>query len=210
MSDTDDKRMETTESKYEFGGHTLTITLFKYPKLGVASFVWAPGIVLCQYFDDEKINFAGKKIIELGSGTGIVGIMAVLLGGDVTFTDRPYVLQQIERNIADNIPSDSRHRAKVGALMWGTDQENYPADFDIVLGSDIIYSPTQVPGLLKTLTHLCGDNTSIYLCSNFPARVGSENFHKEILPKQFNSEFIHSSKGNHIYKLTKKSPEHGD
>lgn len=36
--------------------------------------------MLCQYFDDEKINFAGKKIIELGSGTGIVGIMAVLLG----------------------------------------------------------------------------------------------------------------------------------
>ncbi|XP_078263210.1 EEF1A lysine methyltransferase 3-like [Rhinoraja longicauda] len=210
MSDTDDKRLDTTKSTYEFGAHTLTITLIKHPSLGVASFVWGPGITLCQYFHDVKMNFTGKKIIELGSGTGIVGILAVLLGGDVTLTDKPHVLQQIEQNIADNIPPHSRHRAKVGTLMWGTDQENYPADFDIVLGSDIIYSPTQVPGLVKTLTHLCGENTIIYLCSNFPARVGSEDFHKEALPKTFNSELIHSIKGNHIYKLTKKSPEDGD
>ncbi|XP_067847943.1 EEF1A lysine methyltransferase 3-like [Heptranchias perlo] len=206
MSSTVKSSLSLEEKKYEFSGHTLNITTFKGASLGVSAYVWGPGLVLCRYFEDEKFNFTGKKVLELGSGTGIVGILAVLLGGDVTMTDRAYVLKQIEYNVSANIPATSRHRSKTRALLWGTDQNNFPTDFDIILGSDIVYSPSQFPGLIQTLLHICNDKTIIYLSSNLDARVGSENFHQEILPKQFNSEVIHTSGGNCIYKVTKKSP----
>ncbi|XP_059843592.1 EEF1A lysine methyltransferase 3-like [Hypanus sabinus] len=206
MSDTDDRKRWWQEKIYEFCGYTLKISMFKDSSLGVSAYVWEPGIELCQHFQNVKMNFFGKRILELGSGTGIVGVLAVLLGGDVTLTDKPDVLKQIEHNVSANIPSHSRHRANIGTLVWGTDQDNYPSDFDIIIGSDIVYSPTQFPNLIKTLQHFCNENTIIYLSSNLEFRVGAVNFHEEILPKKFNSEIIYSNNGNCIYKITKKLP----
>ncbi|XP_069773338.1 EEF1A lysine methyltransferase 3-like isoform X2 [Narcine bancroftii] len=210
MSAIDDKKPWWQEKTFEFSGHTLKMAMFKESSLGVSAYVWEPGVELCQYFHNEKVNFAGKKILELGSGTGIVGILAVLLGGDVTLTDRPRVLKQIEYNVAANIPSHSRHRAKVGTLVWGDDQFNYSTDFEVILGSDIVYSPIHFPALVKTLLHFCSVNTVIYLSSNLNARMGAENFHKEVLPKLFNCELVHSNKGNCIYKVTKECTDNAD
>lgn len=33
---------------------------------------------LCNYFENQKVDFRDKKVIELGAGTGIVGILAAL------------------------------------------------------------------------------------------------------------------------------------
>ncbi|XP_051869198.1 EEF1A lysine methyltransferase 3-like [Pristis pectinata] len=196
--------MSLEEKDYQFGGHTVKISLFKESFLGVSAYVWGPGLALCQYFEAEKFNFTGKKLLELGSGSGIVGILATLLGGDVTLTDKPHVLKQIEYNVSANIPLGSRHRIKISSLVWGTDQKNYPNDFDFILGSDIVYSPIQFPFLLQTLQDLCSSNTVIYLSSDMKYREGSVKFHEELVPEQFNSEVIHRNGSNCIYKVTKK------
>ncbi|XP_067894313.1 EEF1A lysine methyltransferase 3-like [Heterodontus francisci] len=210
MSSTMDSNpsLELEEKNYEFSGHPLKITMFKGAYLGVSAFVWEPGLVLCRYFESEKMNFTGKKVLELGSGTGIVGILAVLLGGNVTLTDRPCVLKQIEHNVAANIPVISRHRSEIRALAWGDDQNNFPSDFDFILGSDIVYNPSQFQNLFQTLLHLCSEKTTVYMSSNVAAREGCVNFHEDILPKQFNSKVIHTSRNNYIYKMTKKDPRH--
>ncbi|XP_078089375.1 EEF1A lysine methyltransferase 3-like [Mustelus asterias] len=197
---------ELEEKSYEFSGHHLKISMFKGAYLGVSAFIWEPGLVLCRYFENENIDFIGKKVLELGSGTGIVGILAVLLGGNVTLTDRPYVLKQIEYNVLANVPLTSRHRSNICALAWGDDQNNFSNDFDFILGSDIVYNPTQFQGLLQTLLHLCSEKTTVYMSSNVTAREGSVNFHEHLLPRQFNSELLHTSGSNFIYKLTKKVP----
>eukprot|EP00061_Rhincodon_typus_P016145 g44200.t1 len=56
--------------------HTSTLTPSLLPR---NSDMVPLGLVLCRYFENEKIDFTGKKVLELGSGTGIVGILAVLL-----------------------------------------------------------------------------------------------------------------------------------
>ncbi|XP_048456432.1 EEF1A lysine methyltransferase 3-like [Rhincodon typus] len=198
--------LDLEEKNYDFGEHSLKISTFKGAYLGVSAFVWEPGLVLCRYFENEKIDFTGKKVLELGSGTGIVGILAVLLGGDVTLTDRSYVLNQIEYNVQANVPASSRHRSSIRALSWGDDQGNFPTDFDYILGSDIVYNPSQFSGLLQTLLYLCTDKTIVYMSSNLAAREGAINFHDDLLPKQFNSEILHTSGSNCIYKLTRKHP----
>lgn len=37
-------------------------------------------VVLCMYLELGKVDIKGKKVIELGAGTGLVGIVAALLG----------------------------------------------------------------------------------------------------------------------------------
>ncbi|XP_038646275.1 EEF1A lysine methyltransferase 3-like [Scyliorhinus canicula] len=208
MTSLADRRLpaELEEADYEFSGHNIKITMFKGASLGVSCYVWAPGTVLCRYFEAEKFDFTGKKVIELGSGTGIVGIFVALLGGDVIMTDRHDVVKQIEYNIVANVPPSCRHRAQTRALAWGIDQDTFVADVDVVLGSDIVYNPPQFPGLLKTLRYFCREKTTIYLCSDVKYREGSAQFHDELVPELFHSELIHTSGTNSIFKVTKKVP----
>ncbi|XP_032883674.1 EEF1A lysine methyltransferase 3-like [Amblyraja radiata] len=204
-----DSKMETSklESYYHFCGKGLRITRDLSNNLGISAIIWESGLVLCRYFQQEKIDFLGKKVIELGSGTGIVGILATLLGGDVTLTDQPSVLRQIEFNVATNVPKSNPSRAIVCPLRWGENQSEFPADFDVILGSDIVYSPLHFQGLIQTLRHLSSHTTVIYISSKMREVMGAKEFHEKILPQYFNWEIVHRNeeKEINVYKVTKKN-----
>ncbi|XP_067894307.1 EEF1A lysine methyltransferase 3-like [Heterodontus francisci] len=193
------------EKQFTFCGHLLNIARYFGGNLGFSASIWESAIVLCQYFEQEKINFSGRKVIELGSGTGIVGILAVLLGGDVTMTDQENVLSQIEHNVSTNIPSAARHRSKVCALSWGKDHIKFPTDYDFILGSDIVYTSLAYPLLLKTLLHLSDEPTIIYLASKLRKGNQSITFHEKLLPQHFNCQLVHrvEDKDINVYKIIK-------
>ncbi|XP_067847068.1 EEF1A lysine methyltransferase 3-like [Heptranchias perlo] len=195
------------EKHFEFCGHALNISRFFGVNLGFSASIWEAALVLCQYFEHEKINFSERKVIELGSGTGIVGILAVLLGGDVTMTDQENALNQIEHNVSTNIPSASRHRSKVCALSWGKDHRKFPTDYDFILGSDIVYTSSTYPALLETLLYLANESTIIYLCSKLRKENQSTTFHEEVLPQHFSCQLVHKveDKNINVYKIRKLS-----
>ncbi|XP_070310792.1 EEF1A lysine methyltransferase 3 isoform X2 [Odocoileus virginianus] len=68
------------KSRFCFCGHVLNITENFGSRLGVAARVWDAALSLCNYFESQNVDFRGKKVIELGAGTGIVGILAALQG----------------------------------------------------------------------------------------------------------------------------------
>ncbi|XP_062909309.1 EEF1A lysine methyltransferase 3-like isoform X2 [Mobula hypostoma] len=192
------------ERQFKFCGHTVNIIQQFGCDLAFSASIWEAALVLCQYFEREKIDFSGKKVIELGSGTGIVGILAALLGGEVTMTDKEDVLSQIECNISINIPSDCRHRAKVCALNWGKDHVNFPTNYDFILGSDIVYTSLTYPLLLKTLLHFSKGTAIIYLSTKLRKGNYSIYFHEELLPQYYNCQLVHrvEDKEISVYKLS--------
>ncbi|XP_032883694.1 EEF1A lysine methyltransferase 3-like [Amblyraja radiata] len=194
-----------TYSNFVFSGYNLKIARMVDDTMGVSAYVWEAGIALCRYIEKEDINFTGKKVIELGSGTGTVGILASLLGGEVTMTDKPKILRQIENNIGINIPFACRHRVKVQTLVWGEDHTSFPSDYDYILGSDIVYSSVCYPALVETLRHLANQGTTIYLSSELRARNRSPAFHKEVLPQHFECQVVETVEDKDIvvYKMTK-------
>ncbi|XP_072423042.1 EEF1A lysine methyltransferase 3-like isoform X2 [Chiloscyllium punctatum] len=199
----------TEESSYKFCGHVLKITQNFSASLGVAALVWDAGLALCQYFEKQKMSFCGRKVIELGAGTGIVGILAVLLGGDVTITDLPQALKQIENNVLANIPSSCAHRSRVRALSWGSNHSHFPTDYDFVLGSDIVYLPETYTSLIHTLRHLSAQRATIYLSSKMRREHATVSFYEEILPQHFQCQLLHRNeeKNINLYKITKKEPK---
>ncbi|GCB73085.1 hypothetical protein scyTo_0006614 [Scyliorhinus torazame] len=124
---------------YQTCGFKLEIGVNPSSEQGFGSTVWEAALGLCQYFEEEGIRFSEKKVIELGAGTGIVSILAALLGGNVTITDKPELLNRIERNVSFNIPSSFKPQVKVRALRWGLDNSLFPSDYDYILCSDIMY-----------------------------------------------------------------------
>ncbi|XP_073519362.1 LOW QUALITY PROTEIN: EEF1A lysine methyltransferase 3 [Phyllobates terribilis] len=193
----------TEESGYRFCGRDLRITQHFGANLGVAAPVWDAALYLCTYFEEQKLNFQGKKVIELGAGTGIVGILVSLLGGDVTVTDLPHALPQIRKNVLANVPPD--HIPNVCALSWGIDQVHFPQDYDFVLGADIIYLKETYDLLIQTLLHLSGPQTTILLSSKMRKEHGTMDFFQNLLPQYFNVEIVKRDADDdlNIYRMTR-------
>ncbi|XP_062077964.1 uncharacterized protein LOC133782646 [Humulus lupulus] len=134
------------------------------------SVMWDSGIVLGKFLehavDSGMLNLHGKKIVELGSGCGLVGCIAALLGGQVILTDLPDRLRLLKKNVQVNLDHGNvRGSATVIELIWGDDPDTQVIEPspDFVLGSDVIYSEGAVSDLLETLQQLCGSNTTIIL-----------------------------------------------
>ena len=60
-------------------------------------------------------HFKGKKVLELGAGTGVVGIVLGLLGAQVTLTDQAQLLPLLKENIELN---KVQHHVTVKELNW--------------------------------------------------------------------------------------------
>ncbi|XP_063803691.1 protein N-lysine methyltransferase METTL21D [Pseudophryne corroboree] len=132
----------------------------------VGCVVWDAAIVLSKFLErrecTEPGSLRGRSALELGSGTGIVGIMAATLGADVTVTD----LEELQELMKSNIDSNSHLitgscQAKV--LKWGEVSDSFPT-LDYILMADCIYYEESLKPLLKTLKDLAGHETCIFCC----------------------------------------------
>lgn len=100
-----------------------------------AGAVWRGGEQLAEWLFSMPEAVAGKRVLELGSGTGIAGLAAVLAGAAfVTLTDRH--VEQATANVRLN-PSLAAH-VRVRSLQWGATSADDEA-VDLVLGADLVY-----------------------------------------------------------------------
>ncbi|XP_044890331.1 protein N-lysine methyltransferase METTL21A isoform X3 [Felis catus] len=63
---------------FSFANHTIRIRQ-DWRQLGVAAVVWDAAVVLSAYLEMGAVELRGRRAVELGAGTGLVGIVAALL-----------------------------------------------------------------------------------------------------------------------------------
>ncbi|KAL1265167.1 hypothetical protein QQF64_003194 [Cirrhinus molitorella] len=196
----------STDNTYRVHGLNITIHQDYSANLGVAASVWDSALHLCQFFESMSLDLSGMRIIELGGGTGLVGIVAARLGAHVMITDLPFAISQIERNIALNTPLSGwpSDAPVVSVLSWGLDHCRFTSSWDFVLGADIVYMPETFPLLLDTLVHLCRDGAVVYLASTMRREQGAQDFYDSVLPQMFNVELMQRDPESNvnIYKAT--------
>ena len=174
------------ERTFEFAGKTLTV-FQNWNDVGVAAVIWDAAIVLGRYLEKTATRLQGKKVIELGAGTGFAGIVASLLGGDVTITDRKMALNTTRMNVEGNL-GKNQNRVAIKELEWGQNVSSFSPPFDFVLGADIVYIEDTFSDLLKTLQDLC-DETSIVLLS-CKIRYDRDKRFFELLSQSFSHQTI--------------------
>ncbi len=109
---------------------------------GVA--LWPAAIALAHELLARAESICGARILELGAGTGLPGIVAASLGGRVTQTDRDaLVLGVCRRNGARNGVPPIAYRL-VEWADWD-DRERY----DWIIGADILYGAAAHPALRR-------------------------------------------------------------
>lgn len=134
--------------KLEQQPHALNAT-----RVGVGACVWEGELFLAAYLAHlPNHRYIGQRVIELGSGPGLAGILLAKLGAKVLVSDIKKVLPLIERNLViNNVALNQKKGAASGTaeaveLEWGApgyrDKVNLLASsepIDWILAADCCY-----------------------------------------------------------------------
>ncbi|XVF17892.1 hypothetical protein REPUB_Repub10bG0164000 [Reevesia pubescens] len=153
-----------------------TVVIRQLPSEGLSFQLWPAATTLVTLLDNHRChpskspltttltavskgnnnNDRKLKILELGSGTGLVGIAAAItLGANVTVTDLPHVIPNLQFNVDANavMVAEKGGNVNVAPLRWGEDDDVkvIGREFDLVLASDVVYHDHLFEPLIKTL-----------------------------------------------------------
>mmetsp|Transcript_2869 Transcript_2869/g.6861 ORF Transcript_2869/g.6861 Transcript_2869/m.6861 type:complete len:323 (+) Transcript_2869:54-1022(+) len=120
--------------------------------------VWGAGLALARHLARHPSQ-SGQKVVELGAGCGLPGMVLARQGSRVTLTDVPWLLQLIEYNISANFSVDDPCRPRVAPLRWGNqedmaDLQQVAGRPDLVIGADLVYRHQDFNALLQTIESL--------------------------------------------------------
>ena len=145
--------------------------------------LWFSSIALGEYLAEQKIVEPGMKVIELGCGLGLSGIVASKMGGDVTFTDYdPNALIFAKKSWELNDASP----AKFEIMDWNDPNPDFKAD--LVLGADVAYGPDFGNLLMKTFDVVCKPGGLILLTD--PMRSFAKEFYNNFETSIYEASLI--------------------
>jgi predicted nicotinamide N-methyase len=126
---------------YEDEEHFFRELMSRLP-YGVA--LWPAAIALAHEVASRADAFRGTRVLELGAGTGLPGIVAASLGGQVVQTDRHDLALSVCRRNGERNGVETIEYRLADWTAW-----NDAGRYEWILGSDILYSETMHPYLRR-------------------------------------------------------------
>ena len=106
-------------------GLDVPIIILECPDHGIPGKVWDGGLILSEYLSQHPEIVRGKRCLEVGAGTGVVGITVACLGcAHVELTDLPEHVPVLEANIQMN--REAIDAARAGRLCIFFLKKNWP------------------------------------------------------------------------------------
>lgn len=147
--------------------------------------VWLSSLALATLLSYLGICGPGVRVIELGAGTGYLGLVLALSGAKVLLTDVPDQIGLLESNVESNIAHLERAggSVRVASLDWGMapSDDVITKTFDVVVGSECLYEDEHVEQILKTVKTLmdkCSAKCFYYAMQL--DRMGSDRYFSEL------------------------------
>jgi predicted nicotinamide N-methyase len=109
---------------------------------GVA--LWPSAIALAHEVATRAGSFRNRRVLELGAGTGLPGIVAASLGGRVVQTDRDELAMLLCRRNGERSGAAAIEYHLADWTSW-----NDAGQYDWILGADILYGEVLHPDLRR-------------------------------------------------------------
>ena len=151
------------------------------PSINIADFL--------HHYDSRGIKDERLKILELGAGTGLVGLAASgLFAADIHLTDLPVILPNLQHNIEQNasLVESTGSTITAGVLDWSkiTTVQDEEEKYDVIFAADSLYAPEHSGWVVRTVGKYLrkGDKSRVFVelplrpASSYPSdfRTGME------------------------------------
>lgn len=178
-------RIPTTSDSFNLSIHEPALT---GDDLGLKT--WAASYMLSKRLHKfELINPRASsriQVLELGSGTGLVGLAMAALGADVILTDLPSIRENLARNANDNAATIEQNggSTRTGTLDWTQPAscdlytnskvtetlQAATTKFPVILAADSLYSPEHPRMLVDTIATWLDGDADVQVITEFPYR----------------------------------------
>lgn len=111
------------------------------------AYPWAGGLALARYFSEQPETVAGKRVLDLGAGSGLVGIAAAKAGAVVSAAE---IDPNGQAAIGLNAAANGVAIAIVDLDIAGA----APSGFDMITAGDVFYNP-DVAALMLPFLQRC-------------------------------------------------------
>jgi len=214
--------------QFVFGGHLVEVLQDFSADIDVTKNtdrkLWDGAFLLARYLEHAGAFptrfWSGRHCIELGAGCGLTGLVAWLLGANVTLTDLPSATEHTKSCVSSNVSRlgqtdpdlvERSSAIRVVDYTWGSsdDLQNLNPPYDVILGSDIVYSGESIGSLVAAFDALFGPS-SLGLVSYKPRGLQEEMFFSLLanrgysiscVPRKFHPPDFANSEYN-IYRIT--------
>ncbi|XP_037822452.1 methyltransferase-like protein 23 [Lucilia sericata] len=137
----------------------------KIPELlqsGYSFYTWPCAPILAWFLWERRHSLVGKRILELGAGTALPGILAARCGAQVVLTDNcilPKSLNHIRRSCAVNNLTPGQD-IEVKGLSWGLLLNSVFSlgPLDLIIAADCFYDPSVFEDIIVTVSFLLDRN----------------------------------------------------
>ena len=122
---------------------------------------------VCDDGQQQQQPLSGRRVVELGAGTGVVGIMASYLGASTVITDLDSLVPLLAHNITLNNQLFSAGTIAAKPLCWGSQPDSDLLQPDFLILANCVYYESSLETLLETvltLTSAAHSGTVVLAC----------------------------------------------
>lgn len=132
--------------------------MFQLLQASYSFYTWPSAPVLAWFLWERRHELPGKRVLELGAGTALPGILAAKCGAIVTLTDSatlPKSIAHTRRSCQLN-NLEFNQQVRVTGLTWGLFLSNLDTlgPIDLILGSDCFFEPANFEDIVVTVAYL--------------------------------------------------------
>nr|XP_014435724.1 methyltransferase-like protein 23 isoform X1 [Pelodiscus sinensis] len=165
------EREEPTQELVVLIPEIIRSLLFQILDSQYGMYVWPCAVVLAQYLWFHRRMLPSKRILEIGAGVSLPGIVAAKCGAEVILTDTeelPQCLENCERSCQIN----NLLGIHIIGLTWGQISPNLLSlpEIDIILASDVFFEPEDFEDILTTVYFLMKRNPAAQFWTTYQVR----------------------------------------